>query len=176
MAAGLSVTKFDGALTTVFLFLVLVSLYKRISLTAPVGKRLGWLVLSIGLPLCWICWVRHMGWEGNLVHFRAGISMEKILVLLKLNLNYFFTHNLTFLALMTTLYLFIGATHRKMSVGEIFLLRLALLLVLMSAFGNIGLPREGIEGAFSDAYPRLFLHAAPVLLLFFSSRLLVDEA
>ncbi len=169
-ATGLVLIKLEGTVAILLIIFTLLSLYQKF----PFKKDLGGCVLGIAITLplgfLWTFWIKYHGYLNGIVHLQEGLSWNKLCTILKFDFLVFLRSPLCIILLFAVLYFILYPNRRRFNLVELFLLRLSILLMCFSAFAYFGLPAEQIEGAFHHAFPRLFMHAAPPLVLLWASR------
>ena len=171
MALGMGVTlsKLEGG---IIFFIALSGIWlcdrgKKFPLTEKLIFTAGGMILL--LPLGWMKWVEFHGFGSGMIHTQTGINLEKTSWLLLINFHYLISCMVIYVCLGLFIY-FLFFPKKSWDNEQVFLALLGMGMVVFSFFANIGLPLEEIKTMFPEAFPRLFLHAVPVVTLFCVSR------
>ena len=171
LMAGLNLTKLEGMVATGILILTMLLLYRKIFFSPRAGTWLLAVFLSIGLPLGWMQWIHWQGFPSALAHFKEGLSLGKFMQLLRLNTRNYFSNNLPVYSLVLGFYVFAFRKLSRWLEPEIFLGIVSAGMVLFVWVAHSGSTAQDLSDIPPEVFPRLFLHAAPPLLLLFASRI-----
>lgn len=172
LLTGLNLSKLEGMVATGILGAAMVLLFRKMLMSERAGAWIGAVFLSIGLPLSWMHWVSCRGGDSSaLTHLKEGVSAGKILQLLKINAKNFCSNNMPVYSLLAGFYVFVFRKKLRWTEPEVFLGLVSAGMVIFVWVAHMGTPLESLSEIPPEVFPRLFVHATPPLLLFFSSRI-----
>jgi len=122
MAVGLSLSKLEGGVQVLFVFLSLILLNKSMGLSTKDKKFLSWFLLILLLPLSWVLFVKWHECGATWSHFHSGVTTGKIFLIFNLIPQYVLFNKVfsVFALILFPLVIYRGFNH--MRVEEKFLL------------------------------------------------------
>jgi len=172
---GLTVTKLEGGVAFFFCLVGLLFISRTKRYTRLEKIIIGWASVGLLLPLGWIQWVRVHEFGNQLIHIQSKITMEKIVALLSAHWRYSMECLPVGVSLGFLVYVLVFS-RKPWDISQKFLGIVAGGMLFFSFVGNIGgLSLETIKSMFPEAFPRLFLHAMPAVILFCVSRISAVE-
>lgn len=170
MAMGLSGVKFEGGLL-VFAVGVCAALAGRLSgLSFKILSGLLWLLVPCAVPWLWTFWLRQHGYSYSIYHFANPPVLENISVITTVVLRSLSEwKNFLLLLLMSGVFI-TAANRRPWDVTERFLGLTVLVFVGFSISSVIFWPANDIALYFPEVLERLFLRAAPFVMLLWAGR------
>jgi hypothetical protein len=169
MAMGLALVKFEGSIGSVILGTSLALLFNKKVFSSRAWIPVICLLLVPVLPICWLLWNKSSGFLPTISHLNAGISFQKILIVIKQNLIITYEGHIGrgfFFGMLLFALLRLSRTLTKI---ESFLLLTSLGMISFSAFAIMGRNMDMILSNAKYAVPRLFLHSTPALIVLLGS-------
>ncbi|MFA5260390.1 MAG: hypothetical protein WC450_04105 [Candidatus Omnitrophota bacterium] len=171
LGTGLVLTKLEGAVAVAATVVPLWGLSKLLKASRKEVCLLMLLTVSMALPLLWITWINGHGYGEVLLHVRSGLALGKTLLLVE-RIGGYATQNLFVILILTMFGVALAASGKQpWTATDTFLLIHAAGLLLFSVFAIACWPEAKLRSASLEVFQRLFLHAAPAVLLFSVSRL-----
>lgn len=170
MAFGLSGVKFEGGLLifAVGVCAALAGLLSGLSLKSLPG--LLWLLVPGAVPWLWTVWLKQHGYPYSIYHFANPPVLENISAITVVVLRSLSQwENILLLSIMSGVFITAG-NRRPWDVAERFLALTVLVFVGFSVSSVIFWPANDIALYFPEVLDRLFLRAAPFVMLFWAGR------
>ncbi len=171
--AGLNLTKVEGMVATGILGVVMSVLFRR-EIFCRKGRLSLWLCLaflSLAVPVGWWQWLKWQGYSPSFSHMQEGLSLVKLFLLFKINLKHSFVNNMPILTLLLGIYVLVFRRASRWSESDILLGLISAGMIFFTWGAHIGYSSDEMKVIPPEVFIRLFLHATPPLVLFFSSRL-----
>jgi len=128
------------------------------------------LILCALLPILWISWVNMHGFTESMLHARSFVTPEKALILCR-RLAAYCVENKFILTMLVLLAAALFESRKGIKEDSCtFLLWEAVFLFAFCVIALSGWPVEKLKTTSLEVFQRLFLHAAPIVLLFFVSQ------
>ena len=171
LGAGLVLTKLEGAVAVAAVVLPLWALSRRLKVSRREVRFLTLMTLSMALPFLWIMWVNGHGYGEAMMHASSWPTFGKIVILAGRIGGYAVQNVFILLTFMMFGAALTVSGKQAWTATDSFLLVTALGLLFFSVFAIAGWPEAKLKTTSLEVFQRLFLHAAPVMLLFCVSRL-----
>ncbi len=170
LGAGLVLTKLEGSVAVAATVVPLWGLSRRLKITRKEFCLFMLLTLSMALPLLWILWVNGHGYGESMLHVRSGLTWGKMMILTQRISDYVFQDVFIVLALLAAGIALVSPGRKPWLARDVFLAAQAAGLLVFSVFAISGWPEAKLKITSLEVFQRLFLHAAPAILLFCVSR------
>jgi hypothetical protein len=171
LAVGLCLVKFEGGAAVICMIFALWLGVPALQNQIFYQRMVGLLWATLILPLGWMWWIKTHGYGSSIIHFQTGLSLEKACLLFTLLAKQFFANHLILMSLGAFCYLKIARPTRQMHPYERFLWYWGGALVIFACLANAGLSAVDLKRGLPEAFPRLFLHALPPLMMWWASRM-----
>jgi len=166
LGTGLVLTKLEGAVAVAAAMVPVWGLSRRLKITRKEFCLFMLLTLSMALPLLWILWVNGHGYGESMLHVRSGLTWGKMMLLTQRISGYVFI----VLGLLAAGIALVSSVRKPWPARDVFLAAQAAGLLGFSVFAISGWPEAKLKTTSLEVFQRLFLHAAPAIVLFCVSR------
>jgi hypothetical protein len=168
-AAGVSITKFEGWLVAIFIFMGLI--YAQREFLKKHLHRAGAFLLVPVLPGLWMLWVTKKGFVTSVMQLHTGVTLDKVLLLAQLNLERVFLDPNNFFYVIIFMHGLFISVKNSWTKTERFIGSVVFLLILFSSSAFLGLSEDEMREGFKECSHRLLSHATPLLALLYLNRI-----
>ena len=170
----LSLIKLEGAMVAVIILAGLWFWARGEMTTSQKSALFVTGLAALLFPTAWIAWMKSHGYDMTLDHLGSPVTWSKISLILQMTGHIFLTTKLIFILCVFFVVAALWPTvERKKEDG--FLLFVSVGLFLFAMGGTLSWSTEWIVEMYREGFNRLFLHAAPAMLFYCASRIVLSN-